>query len=45
MMKVAHELPNVTTLSDLGDSALYLIATLPDEEKQPEHFHYIIKAP
>lgn len=45
MMKVAHELPNVSTLRDLGSSALYLIATLPEDEKQPEHFHYIIKAP
>ena len=45
MMKVAKELPNLSTLRDLGSSALYLIATLPDDEKQPEHFHYIIKAP
>ena len=45
MMKVAHELPNVSMLRDLGSSALYLIATLPEDEKQPEHFHYIIKAP
>lgn len=33
MMTVAKQLPNVTTLSDLGSSALYLIATLPEEEK------------
>lgn len=33
MMKVAHELPNSATLHHLGSSALYLIATLPDEEK------------
>ena len=30
MMTVAKQLPNLTTLSHLGDSALYLIATLPD---------------
>lgn len=31
MMKVAKELPNSSTLSNLGSTALYLIATLPDE--------------
>lgn len=36
MMTVAKQLPNLTTLSDLGSSALYLIATLPDEEKQTQ---------
>ncbi|HEL2318664.1 TPA: DUF3102 domain-containing protein [Streptococcus suis] len=36
MMTVAKKLPNVTTLSDLGNTALYLIATLPDEEKQTQ---------
>lgn len=36
MMKVAHELPNSATLHHLGSSALYLIATLPDEEKQTQ---------
>ena len=36
MMTVAKQLPNVTTLSDLGTSALYLIATLPEEEKQEQ---------
>lgn len=36
MMTVAKQLPNVTTLSDLGGSALYLIATLPEEEKQEQ---------
>ena len=36
MMTVAKQLPNVTTLSDLGDSALYLIATLPEEERQEQ---------
>ena len=35
-MTVAKQLPNVTTLSDLGASALYLIATLPEEEKQEQ---------
>ena len=36
MMTVAKQLPNVTTLSDLGSSALYLIATLPEEERQEQ---------
>ena len=36
MMTVAKKLPNLTTLSDLGSSALYLIATLPDEEKEEQ---------
>lgn len=36
-MKVASELPNATTLSHLGESALYLIATLPEEEREKEH--------
>lgn len=36
MMKIANELPKATTLSDLGTSALYLIATLPEEEKQAQ---------
>jgi chromosome segregation ATPase len=36
MMKVASELPNSTTLSNLGTSALYLIATLPDDQKQEQ---------
>ena len=36
MMTVAKQLPNVTTLSDLGSSALYLLATLPEEEKQEQ---------
>ncbi|VEE21609.1 Uncharacterised protein [Streptococcus equinus] len=34
MMTVAKQLPNLTTLSDLGSSTLYLIATLPDDEKR-----------
>ena len=36
MMKVASELPNTTTLSYLGTTALHLIATLPEEEKQEQ---------
>lgn len=36
MMKIANELPNTTTWSHLGDRALYLIATLPEEEKQEQ---------
>ena len=36
MMTVAKELPNVTTLSDLGLSALYLNATLPEKEKEEQ---------
>ena len=34
MMKVASELPNTTTLSHLGTTALHLIATLPEQEKE-----------
>lgn len=33
MMKVANELPNSATLHHLGESALYIIATLPEEER------------
>ena len=36
MMKIANELPNSATLHHLGTSALYLIATLPEEEKQEQ---------
>lgn len=36
MMKVARELPNYSTLSNLGSTALYLIATLPEEEKEEQ---------
>ena len=36
MMKVAKELPNVATLQHLGDTALYLLSTLPEEEKQKQ---------
>lgn len=35
-MKVAEEIPNDSTFSHLGSTALYLIATLPEEEKQVE---------
>lgn len=36
MMRVAKELPNSSTLINLGSTALYLIATLPEEEKQKQ---------
>lgn len=36
-MKVANEIPNDSTFSHLGASALYLIATLPEEERAKEH--------
>lgn len=36
-MKVANELPNVGTFAHLGNKALYLIATLPEEEREKEH--------
>ena len=36
MMKVAEELPNVATLQHLGTTALHLIATLPEEEKDEQ---------
>lgn len=35
-MKVAKELPNVDMFTHLGNKALYLIATLPEEEKQAQ---------
>ena len=35
-MTVAKQLPNRSTLNNLGSSALYLIATLPEEEKQTQ---------
>lgn len=35
-MKVAKELPNYATSQNLGINALYLIATLPEEEKQEQ---------
>ncbi len=36
-MKIANELPEWTTLSNLGSQTLYLIATLPEEERTKEH--------
>lgn len=36
-MRVAEELPNDSTFSHLGNSALYLVATLPEEERTKEH--------
>ena len=36
MMKIVKELPNSTTWSNLGNRALYLIATLPEEEKKEQ---------
>ena len=36
MMKTAKEIPNSATLHHLGETALYLISTLPEEEKQKE---------
>lgn len=36
-MKVAEELPNDSTFSHLGSSALYLITTLPEEERTQPH--------
>ena len=36
MMKIVKELPNSTTWSNLGNRALYLLATLPEEEKQEQ---------
>ena len=35
-MKIANELPNVETLRHLGTTALHLIATLPEENKQEQ---------
>lgn len=35
-MKVAKEIPNSATSQNLGINALYLIATLPEEEKQEQ---------
>ena len=35
-MKIAKELPNFETLRNLGTTALHLIATLPEEEKQEQ---------
>lgn len=36
-MKVTAELPNTDTWSHLGNRALYLITTLPEEERTKEH--------
>ncbi|MCO7151876.1 hypothetical protein P7H33_09295 [Vagococcus lutrae] len=33
-MKIAEEIPKRTTWSHLGSTALYLIATLPEEQEQ-----------
>ncbi|MCW8645252.1 DUF3102 domain-containing protein [Streptococcus macedonicus] len=35
-MKVANEIPNSSTYSNLGYNVLYLIATLPDDKKQTQ---------
>lgn len=35
-MKVAEEIPKRTTLSNISNTALYLIATLPEEQKQEQ---------
>lgn len=35
-MKIAKELPNIETLRHLGTTALHLIATLPEEEKEEQ---------
>lgn len=37
MMKVSKELPKSDTWQNLGNRALYLIATLPEEEREKEH--------
>ena len=36
MMKIVKEIPNSTTWSNVGNRALYLLATLPEEEKQEQ---------
>lgn len=36
-MKVAQELPNFETLRNLSNTALHLIATLPEDERTKEH--------
>lgn len=36
-MRVSKELPNDETFHHLGGTALYLIATLPEEEREKEH--------
>lgn len=37
MMKVAKEIPYSSTLTNLGTTALYLITTLPEEERTKQH--------
>ena len=37
MMKVAKEIPYSSTLTNLGTTALYLITTLPEEERAKQH--------
>lgn len=36
-MKISKELPNVDTLRHLGTKALYLISTLPEEERKKKN--------
>lgn len=36
-MKIVKEIPNSTTLPNLGETALYLVATLPAEEREKKH--------
>lgn len=36
-MTIAKKLPNFQTLGNLSNEAIYLIATLPEEERQKEH--------
>jgi len=38
-MKVAEELPNTDTWSQLSNRALYLVATLPQEEREKENYN------
>ena len=37
LMKVAKELPEWTSLSNLSNTVLYLVATLPEEERTKQH--------
>lgn len=36
-MKVAKEIPNSTTYNNLGSNALYLLSTIPEEERTKQH--------
>lgn len=36
MMNISNEFPNSSTSNHLGVEALYLIATLPEDEKQAQ---------